>query len=107
MAAFPRSLFILAEGTGPGPARRWRNSSTPEPDYEERAILAFILYLRDEGRLSWRKISDAVERRLAQREHRPPVPAYQGETARRFGFTRCARAYKVARELGVEPVSAF
>jgi hypothetical protein len=48
-----------------------------------------------------------VEHRLAEREHRRPVPAYQGETARRFGFTRCARAYKVAKELGLEPARRF
>jgi hypothetical protein len=48
-----------------------------------------------------------VEERLAQREHRRPVPAYQGETARRFGFTRCARAYKVAKELGLQPAGGF
>jgi hypothetical protein len=68
--------------------------------------MAFI-YLRDEQKLPWRKISDAVEERLAQREGRPPVPAYEGDAARRFGFARCARAYKVAKELGLEPASRF
>jgi hypothetical protein len=48
-----------------------------------------------------------VEQRLAERENRRLVPAYEGETARRFGFTRCARAYKVAKELALEPAGEF
>jgi hypothetical protein len=69
--------------------------------------LAYILNLRDEQKLPWRKISDAVEERLTERENRPPVPAYEGDGARRFGFARCARAYKVARELDLAPAKAF
>jgi hypothetical protein len=48
-----------------------------------------------------------MEQRLARRENRPPVPAYEGDAARRFGFARCARAYKVTRELDLAPARAF
>jgi DNA invertase Pin-like site-specific DNA recombinase len=83
------------------------DAHAPQPDYEERAILAFIVYLREGQRLSWRKISDVIERRLATKENRLPIPSYEGDSARRFGFMRCARAYKVAKELALEPAGGF
>jgi len=83
------------------------NAGTPQPDYEERAILAYIVYLREGCRLSWRKVSDAVEARLSAKENRKPAPRYEGDSARRFGFMRCRRPYNVAKEIGLEPESTF
>ncbi len=80
---------------------------TPQPDYEERAIMAHILWLRDERDLSWRKISDAIEITLAAREARLPIPPFEGGGARRFGHMRCLRAYQAAKELKIRPASSF
>lgn len=81
------------------------NSLTPQPDYEERAILSWIIYLRDEKRMSWRDLADHVEATLAALENRKPVPRFQGEGARRFGFNRCIRGYKAAKQdLGLSAV---
>ncbi len=78
------------------------NAKTPQPDYEERNIMAFIVFLRDQHRLSWAKISDAIECRLAKQENRPEVPHWEGDSKRRFGRMRCCRAYQVAKELGLD-----
>ncbi|MFO0898975.1 MAG: recombinase family protein [Pirellulales bacterium] len=82
-------------------------ATTPQPDYEERAVMAHIVWLRDERRLSWRKVADAVESRLAAKEGRRPVPAYEGNSARRFGHMRCARCYKAAKELNIQPARSL
>jgi DNA invertase Pin-like site-specific DNA recombinase len=86
---------------------QYPTATTPRPDYEERAVMTHILWLRDERELSWRKIADAVETRLAAKEGRRPVPAYEGNTARRFGHMRCARCYQAAKELNLQPASSF
>ncbi len=83
------------------------NATTPQPDYEERAIMAHIVWLRDERDLSWRKVSDAIESRLAAKDGRLPVPAYEGDSDRRFGRMRCLRAYHAAKELSIKPASSF
>lgn len=79
--------------------KTFHKTSTPQPDYEERAILSWIIYLRDEKKLSWRGLADVVEEELARRENRKPVSRFHGEGARRFGFNRCIRGYKTAKEL--------
>jgi DNA invertase Pin-like site-specific DNA recombinase len=83
------------------------NATTPQPDYEERAVMAHILWLREERRLSWRKVSDAVEKRLAEKEGRRPVPPHEGGAARRYGHMRCLRGYNAAKELKIQPASSF
>lgn len=83
------------------------NAITPQPDYEERAVMAHILWLRDERNLSWRKISDAIERTLAEREGRRPIPPYEGGGARRYGHMRCLRGYNAAKELNIQPADSF
>ncbi len=86
---------------------RHPNARIPQPDYEERAIMAHILWLRDERDLSWRKISDTIESALAAKEGRPPVPAYEGDGARRFGHMRCLRAYRAAKELSLKATNTL
>ncbi len=83
------------------------NATTPQPDDEERSIMAFIVFLRDQHKLSWARIADAIERRLAKQENRREVPHWEGDSKRRFGRMRCYRAYKVAKEIGLEPTSEF
>lgn len=73
----------------------WKNNA---PDWEERAVMAWIVGLRDQGK-SWRTISDTVEGELCRREGRKLPPRHEGEGARRFPHTRCIRLYKAAAEL--------
>jgi hypothetical protein len=80
---------------------QYPTATTPQPDYEERGIMAHIVWLREERRLSWRKVSDAIEKRLAEKEGRRPVPSYEGGAARRYGHMRCLRAYQAAKELNL------
>jgi DNA invertase Pin-like site-specific DNA recombinase len=78
-------------------------ATTPQPDYEERAVMSHILWLRDECRLSWRKVADAVESRLAAKEGAPPYPGLRGQ----LGSTLRAHAVPAGlqRGKGAEPGS--
>jgi DNA invertase Pin-like site-specific DNA recombinase len=80
-------------------------SVTPQPHYEERAILSWILHLRDAKGKSWRQIETAVEAALAKKEGREPQGHVWGDL--RFGFARCRRAYLAAQKLGLEPTEAI
>lgn len=86
----------------------WRThpgSNTPQPCYRERAVLAWVVYLRDTKGLSWRGLANVIEEELARRENRAPVPMKEGEGKREWGFNRCIRGYRAAKEdLELEPI---
>jgi hypothetical protein len=60
--------------------------------------MAMVVKLRDERSWSWMKISDHVEKLLAKKEGRKPIPRWdQGK--RRWSSHRCEMAYKRMKEL--------
>ena len=59
------------------------------PDYGELCILRYISLLRDNEGLSWRKISDRIERVLSSREGRKILVEWN----RRWKWQSCQRAY--------------
>jgi len=73
-----------------------RKNRRAVPDQAQREILAMIVRLRDDEKLSWDKISDRVEEYRAAMENRRPL-----SRGFRRGWTNrsCIRGYRAAKEI--------
>jgi DNA invertase Pin-like site-specific DNA recombinase len=84
--------------TGPKGRRKFSPMNQQER-IDQRRIPQVIVHLYDEEGLTFAQVSDEIERRLAKRECRQPIPAWSNRPWKR---DRCRRAYRAEKAAQAE-----